>query len=190
MENEKTANTAEAILKKELEDLFENPPVNLPYSVDYWDPLNEDIFHWRAVFIGPEGTPYKKGAFEAEIILDKNYPISCPKIKFKTKIFNCNISKDDGTICVSLLNYWEITDTNNKNYFPQKYKNMREALFAISVLFYKQNPGSPMNGKAAELYKKNDKTEFENEVKRWVNFYALIENELYKDENRQKQIIS
>lgn len=190
MENEKTANTAEVILKKELDDLFESPPVDLPYSVDYWDPLNEDIFHWRAVFIGPEGTPYKNGAFEAEIIFDKNYPTSRPNIKFKTKIFNCNISKVDGTICVSLLNNWEITDTDNKDYFPPKYKNMRAALFAISVLFYKQNPESPMNKEAAVLYKKVDKTEFDNEVNRWVNFYALIENELYKDENRQKQIIS
>ena len=182
--------TAESILKKELDDLFDNPPVDLPYSVDYWDPPGEEkINHWRAIFTGPEGTPYENGAFEVEILFDDNYPISCPNIKFKTRIFNCNISDIDGTICVSLLNNWNITDPSDKDYFPPKSKNIREALFAISVLFYEQNPKSPLNTFAAELYLKEDKTDFNNEVKKWVNFYAEIENEIYKDQNRQKQNI-
>jgi len=178
---------AESKLKEELESLFEDPPVDLPYSVDYWDPLHEDIFHWRAIFIGPEGTPYENGAFEAEIKFSKEYPEICPEIIFKTKIYNCNISPINGKICVSLLEYWNIKEPNDPNYFPPKYKNMREALFAISVLFYEQNPISPMNTEAAELYKKNDKTDFNNKVKKWVKFYADIENELYKNENRQKE---
>lgn len=182
--------SAEAKLKEELENLFEDPPADLPYSVNYWDPIKEDIYHWRAIFIGPEGTPYENGAFEAEIIFDKDYPKSCPKIKFKTRIYNCNISPDDGTICVSLLNNWKITDPSNKDYFPPKYKNIREALFAISVLFYEQNAKSPLNTEAARLYLKDDKTEFNNKVKKWVKFYAEIENEVYKDEKRQKQNIS
>lgn len=178
---------AESILKKELDSLFDDPPTDLPYSVNYWDPLNEDLFHWRAIFIGPVGTPYENGAFEAEITFEKDYPKIGPKIRFKTRIYNCNIHPTTGEICVSLLNYWNITDPLNKNYFPSKYKNIREALFAISVLFYEQNPTSPMNREAASLYKKDDKTEFNNEVKKWVKFYAEIENEIYKDEKRQKQ---
>ena len=72
-------------LEFQLDDLLEYPPADLPYSVDYWDPIDVDIFHWRAIFIGPEGTPYENGAFEAEIKFDTNYPKSPPSIKFKTR---------------------------------------------------------------------------------------------------------
>lgn len=180
---------AESKLNSELESLFEDPPTDLPYSVNYWDPVNEDIFHWRAIFIGPEGTPYENGAFEAEIKFDKDYPKIPPKITFKTRIYNCNIDPNDGTVCVSLLTNWKIDDPKHEDYIPPKLKNIREVLFAVSILFYEQNPISPMNWEAAQLYKKEDKTDFNNKVKKWVNFYAEIENEVYKDKERQKQNI-
>ena len=59
-------------------------------------------------------------------------------------------------------------------------------MFAISLLFYEQNPTSTLNKEATELYKKEDKTDFNNKVKEWINFYAEIENEVYKDKERQK----
>ena len=59
-------------------------------------------------------------------------------------------------------------------------------MFAISLLFYEQNPTSTLNKETAELYKKEDKTDFNNKVKEWINFYAEIENEVYKDKERQE----
>ena len=123
----------ESKLNIELESLFEDPPTDLPYSVNYW-------FH-------------------------KDYPKSPPKITFKTRIYNCNIDPNKGTVCVSLLKNWKIEDPKHGDYFPPKSKNIREALFAVSLLFYEQNPTSTLNKKAAELYKKEDKTDFINNVK-------------------------
>lgn len=156
---------AESKLNIELESLFEDPPTDLPYSINYWDPVNQDIFFWRAIFIGPEGTPYEKGAFESEIKFHKDYPKSPPKITFKTRIYNFNIDLNNGTVCVSLLNNWKIEDPKHEDYFPPKSKNIREPLFAVSLLFYEQNPTSTLNKKAAELYKKEGKTDFNNKVK-------------------------
>ena len=59
-------------------------------------------------------------------------------------------------------------------------------MFAVSLLFYEQNPTSTLNKEAAELYNKEDKTDFINKVKEWVNFYAEFENEVYKDKERQE----
>lgn len=174
---------AKAILIKELNE-FLDPETDFPYSVDYWDePGKEDPFHWSVLFFGPEETPYCDGLFKAEVIFPNEYPNKGPTIKFITKIFNCNISSITGKVCVSPITYWEVTDPENGNYFPKEQKNMKEALFAVSVLFYEQNPNSPMNDDAAFLYKKEDKTEFNKKVKQWVDFYASPE--YYDDLSRQ-----
>jgi hypothetical protein len=68
---------------------------------------------------------------------------------------------------------------------------MKQVLFAVSVLFYEQNPDSPYNNSAAELYKKKQKdeknTEFDEKVKKYVEFYATEEK--FQDVEIQKMKI-
>ena len=164
-------------LLQEFEDINDNPDIDLPYTIGYWDPPEEEnIKRWRAIFIGPEGTPYEGGLFEAKIIFEDNYPQKPPKINFTTKIYNCNINWSDGKVCISIINDWEITNEKDEKYIKPEDKNMKQVLFAVSVLFYEQNPDSPYNRSAAELYKKKMKdeknTEFDEKVKKYVEFYA------------------
>ena len=179
-------------LLKEFEDINDNPDIDLPYTIGYWDPPEEEnIKRWRAIFIGPEGTPYEGGLFEAKIIFGDNYPKKPPQINFITKIYNCNINWSDGKVCISIINDWEITDEKNEKYIRPEDKNMKQVLFAVSVLFYEQNPDSPYNQSAAELYKKKLKdeknTEFDQKVKKFVEFYATEEK--FQDEEIQKKKI-
>ena len=168
-----TKKKAEEKLLKEFNDINENPDIDLPYTIDYWDPPgSENIFKWRAVFIGPEGTPYDGGLFEAQILFEEDYPESPPTVYFKTRIYNCNISRYDGKVCISLINNWKETNEKSEKYVKPENKNIKEVLFAVSTLFYFQNADDPYNSDAAELYNKTDKSEFNDKVKKFIEFYA------------------
>lgn len=179
---------AENKLIEEFNDITDNPDIELPYTVDYWDPPeSENIFKWRAIFIGPEGTPYDGGLFEALIEFEEDYPLTPPKIYFKTRIFNCNISTSDGKVCISIINNWKNSDKKSEKYIKPEDKNIKEVLFAVTTLFYFQNAEDPYNSDAAELYKKEDKTEFNQKVKKYVEFYATEEK--FQDKEIQKKIL-
>ena len=131
--------------------------------VDYWDEEsdNPDVMHWQATLKAPDGCFYEGGYFKLEIIFPDTYPIDVPKIKFLTKIFHCNVGYDGG-ICLNILKKW-------KTFNPRK--SIKETLESICILLYHQNPDSPRNGEAANLYN-NNKKEFKKKCQEFVDKYA------------------
>ena len=53
----------------------------------------EDLFHWQATFIGPEGSVYENGKFLIEIKLRQDYPFMPPSMRLLTKIFHPNFNE-------------------------------------------------------------------------------------------------
>ena len=52
-------------LTREIEDIRKNPPSNCSAQ-----PVDDNIYHWKAQLFGPEGTPYAGGiSFFLQIIL-------------------------------------------------------------------------------------------------------------------------
>ena len=43
--------------------------------------------------LGPSGTCYEGGKFDAELLLPDDYPMTPPKVVFDTKIYHPNIGK-------------------------------------------------------------------------------------------------
>ena len=161
-------------LVKEYDQLTNDPDINNCFGIDYWDPDadNPDITHWQITLIPPVGTDYEGGFYKIEAKFLEDYPDSAPQMKFVTRIYHCNIAESTGHICVNSIKAdWKPTLT------------MEDVLNHIMILLYKQNPSSPMNSDAAELYRKENKTEFLAKVKEYSKKYANIND--YENLNLQ-----
>ena len=84
-------------IKKELEEIQNDPPANCSAGVD-----GDDIYNWTATIMGPAGTPYHGGVFYLNITFPQNYPFKPPKVHFVTKIYHPNINSGGG-ICLDIL---------------------------------------------------------------------------------------
>ena len=69
-------------------------------------PIDEDLFHWKALFVGPIGSYYEGGLYYLEMIFSKDYPYEVPKVRMRTPIYHPNI-RYDGKICVNYLTEWK-----------------------------------------------------------------------------------
>jgi ubiquitin-protein ligase len=64
----------------------------------------------KGMLLGPKGTPYEGGLFEFDLFCPYSYPVTPPKMQFKTTggglaHFNPNLYAD-GKVCLSLLGTW------------------------------------------------------------------------------------
>ncbi|KAL2923371.1 Ubiquitin-conjugating enzyme E2 D3 [Bienertia sinuspersici] len=89
-------------VNNELKKSAKNIATHCSYGlVDKHDPFN-----LQAIIIGPSNTPFDGGIFFLSIHIPHNYPFKPPKIKFQTKVFHPNVSRD-GTIKMDILsNNW------------------------------------------------------------------------------------
>lgn len=121
--------------------------------------IEDNIFNWESVIIGPENTPYENGVFKLSINFSDTYPFKPPKVKFLTKIYHPNINKY-GSICLDIL---------NKNWSPAL--TISKLLLSISSLLSDPNPDDPLDVKAAELYIKH-REEFNEMARSFVVRYC------------------
>ena len=141
-------------LNKELADINKNPPTNCSAGL-----IDDDIFHWQATIMGPEGTPYQGGVFELRIDFPQDYPFKPPNIIFTTRIYHCNINSN-GNICLDILKeQWSPALTISK------------VLLSICSLMNDQNPNDPLDSDAAELYLKNH-SKFLEQATFYTTMYA------------------
>lgn len=118
-------------------------------------PEKDDIFTWRALIAGPEGTIWEGGLFRLTMKIPDNYPQYPPKVKFDTPVFHPNIYTN-GDICLDLL---------QSQWSPQN--TIASILISIQSLLNDPNPSSPANKEAAGLLT-NNKAEYEKKVRECV----------------------
>ena len=141
-------------LKKELEEIINNPPTNCSAGI-----VDDDIYNWQATILGPEGSPYQGGIFYLRIEFPHDYPFKPPKVSFITKIYHCNINSS-GNICLDILKeQWSPALTISK------------VLLSICSLMDDQNPDDPLMVDIANLYK-NDREKFIQMAKAYTQRYA------------------
>ncbi|KAF9764330.1 Ubiquitin-conjugating enzyme E2 2 [Nosema granulosis] len=118
-------------------------------------PLDDDIFTWVAIILGPEDTPYEDGTFSLVLMFDETYPQKPPHIKFISEMFHPNIYTT-GELCLDML----------KNRWSPSY-DILGILVSIQSLLNDPNVLSPANVSAAEVYQ-NDIETYNEKVSRTV----------------------
>lgn len=117
--------------------------------------------------LGPGGTCFEGGKFQAELLLPDDYPMSPPKVVFDTKIYHPNIGIPES---ISLDNLGRIClDILKKNWSPAL--QIKSVLLSIQSLLSEPNPDDPLNNEAAEKWKTN-KTAAEAQAREWTGKYA------------------
>ncbi|GKZ80394.1 hypothetical protein AnigIFM56816_004614 [Aspergillus niger] len=142
-------------LLRELKDYTNSPNEALLHL----GPVDEDdLLHWEAVLKGVPGTPYENGLWTLSIQIPPTYPLTPPKITFKTKISHPNISFTTGEICLTLLTteHWSPVYT------------LSSTLSAIHQLLTDPRPDSPLNVDVAALLRDGDIAAWESLVRFWT----------------------
>jgi ubiquitin-conjugating enzyme E2 D/E len=143
-------------LTKELKDMEKDDIPNLSAG-----PINNNLFEWGAVILGPIATPYEGGIFNLSISIPSNYPFKPPIVIFKTKIYHPNINSS-GNICLDILKtQWSPALTISK------------ILLSICSLLSDPNPNDPLVPEIANLLKNNPQIYTET-AKEWTRIYASL----------------
>ena len=142
-------------LTKELQEIKKDPPINISAGI-----INDNLFEWEAVLLGPTETPYEGGVFILNIHIPKDYPMKPPNILFKTKIYHPNINST-GSICLDIL---------KSNWSPSL--TLSKLLLSICSLLNDPNCDDPLVPDIAKEYKQNYELFLKN-AKEWTQYYAL-----------------
>lgn len=142
-------------IKRELNEIMQNPPPNCSAEM-----YKEDLFHWKAIIMGPSGTAYEGGIFKLDIRFPGAYPFRPPQIRFITRIYHCNVDSR-GVICLDVL---------NERWSP--VMNIAKVLLSIWVLIGECNPNDPLVMGIADQYKCNRK-EHDKVARYWTKRFAM-----------------
>ena len=121
---------------------------------------DSDLFYWEAVLKGPRdpSSPYYGGLWLLSINVPNNYPLSPPKIAFKTTICHPNVHFQSGEICLTLLTseHWAPTYT------------LSSTMSAIQQLLNDPGLDSPLNVDITNLYREQDVIGAEGLIRFWT----------------------
>lgn len=142
-------------INRELQAMLKHPPAHCTVPI-----VNVDLpFIWTCFLIGPPNTPYENGHFKVRIEFNNMYPLTPPKMSFRTPIYHCNINKN-GVVCIDVLQEeWSAAWT------------VSGVLLGITTLLTECNPFDPLVYQIANEYL-NNRREHDRKALMWTRRYA------------------
>lgn len=118
--------------------------------------INDNIYTWEVVIIGPKDTAYESGIYRAEMVFPLDYPEAPPSFRFVTPIWHPNIDRE-GNVCISILHkpgddefgYEELSE----RWLP--VRTPESIVLSILCLLSSPNCESPANIEATHQYRED-----------------------------------
>jgi len=142
-------------LHKELTEIMKNPHPCIDVYIN-----DNDIYFWKVVIKGPEGTPYQNGTWLIYVQFPQTYPSVPPIIRFVTPIKHCNIN-NYGRVCHSIL---------DRNYTPAT--TILLILQCIYGLLLNPDISDPLDTNLAMMFYEAT-GQYETQIMEHVNKYAF-----------------
>jgi len=128
--------------------------------------VQDDIFHLKGRFPGPQHTPYEGGTFQVDVIIPETYPFKPPIIKFDTNVYHPNISSQTGVICLDILkDAWSPA------------LSIKAAIVSVQALLSSPEPLDPQDAQVANHYLTN-RQGFNETAKFWTEVYATDKGQI------------
>lgn len=148
-------------ISKELQRIVKSPSEN--YSVGL---LEDNLYVWEVVIIGPRDTVYENAILRGMLIFPETYPDEPPSFRFLSEMWHPNITPN-GDLCISILHkagddvygYEEATE----RWMP--VRDINSILLSIILLLDRPNTESPANVEASQEYD-NDLEAYNRKVRR------------------------
>jgi len=129
--------------------------------------VDEDIYHWEIMIMGPPDTFYEGGMFKARMDFPSEYPHRPPKLRFISKMWHPNVHTN-GSVCISILH--EGVDNFGYEQANERWtpvQTVETILISVISMLADPNDESPANIDAAKQWRE-DREGFRKEVGRCV----------------------
>ncbi|KAI9027887.1 ubiquitin-conjugating enzyme/RWD-like protein [Hyaloraphidium curvatum] len=154
---------ASLLLKRQLKELQKGGSEGFSAGL-----VDDNIFEWEVLIIGPPDTLYEGGFFRARLSFPKDYPLNPPKMKFVSEIWHPNVYPD-GEVCISILHppgddrYGY--ETAAERWLP--IHTISSILLSVISMLSSPNGDSPANIEAAKEWRESPAA-FKKRVQRIV----------------------
>ncbi|KAI9209918.1 ubiquitin-conjugating enzyme/RWD-like protein [Polychytrium aggregatum] len=152
------------LLRKQLRDLNKNPAQG--FSAGLVDDSN--VYEWDVMIVGPEGTLYEGGFFNARLSFPESYPMMPPTMKFTSDMWHPNVYPN-GDVCISILH----APGDDKYGYEQASERwlpihtVETIIISVISMLSSPNDESPANIEAGKEWR-NDPVLFKKKVQRIV----------------------
>jgi ubiquitin-conjugating enzyme E2 D/E len=141
------------------------------------DGCGVDMYNWRAVIFGTEGSVYEGGAFWLTVEYPRDYPFKPPKVRFTTSVFHPNINRN-GYLSLDILKAQ--TKKNRNNCFNSSCLQDQwspalticRVLLSIRSLMTDPNPDDPLVPEISRIYK-TERKKYDDAAREWTRKFAM-----------------
>jgi len=121
----------------------------------------EDIFNWRVIIPGREGTPYEGGTIIVDIRMTPDYPAYPPQVQVVTPIFHYNVEERGTFYQWSIIEDWQPTTT-----MAQVLRSL------VSMLFSTDMPDPEVHSQSKAALLREEPRQYEKYVREWTAKYG------------------